>query len=125
MRGTGLSWPVALIYATLLLGGFLRSLQFTAYTAIAYADIPRNRMGGATSLYSTVQQLSTTIGISIGAATLQIAMFASGVDVPTLVDFSIGFIVVGLIALVGAPMSLSIPHTAGSELSGHVHTGSG
>ncbi len=62
------SWPLAAIYAVLLTGGFFRSLQFTAYNSVAYADIPRARMSAATSLYSTQQQLAQTLGISLGAA---------------------------------------------------------
>ena len=54
------SWPVALIYIVLLVGGFFRSLQFTAYNALAYGEIPRERMSAATSLYSTIQQVSLT-----------------------------------------------------------------
>jgi EmrB/QacA subfamily drug resistance transporter len=115
------SWPVFGIYAVLLFGGFLRSLQFTAYNAIAYADIPRQRISGATSLYSTIQQLSITLGISAGAAALQISMALGGVSRPTLLDFSIGFLVVGLISLLGAPASLMMPALAGAELSGHPH----
>ena len=52
-RRSAPSWPLAAIYAVLLTGGFFRSLQFTAYNTIAYADIPRARMSAATSLYST------------------------------------------------------------------------
>ena len=66
-------WPIAAVYAVLIFAGFLRSLQFTAYNTIAYADIPRARMSAATSLYSTIQQLSLTFGVTIGAAVLAVA----------------------------------------------------
>ena len=48
------TWPAAAIYAALLIGGFFRSLQFTAYNTLAYGDVPRSRMSSATSLYVTV-----------------------------------------------------------------------
>ena len=60
------TWPAAAIYAALLIGGFFRSLQFTAYNTLAYGDVPRSRMSSATSLYVTCQQLAATIGISAG-----------------------------------------------------------
>ena len=66
------SWPVALIYAILLVGGFLRSLQFTAYNTLAYGDVPRARMSSATSLYTAGQQLAATIGVSAGAVALEL-----------------------------------------------------
>ena len=113
------SWPLAAIYAALLVGGLFRSLQFTAYNTIAYGDIPAARMSAATSLYATLQQVSLTLGVTVGAATLELAMAASGHRHPGLGDFSAGFVVVGAIALLGAPVSLLMPRTAGAELSGH------
>ena len=71
-------WPSIAIYGALILGGFLRSLQFTAYNTIAYADIARERMSAATSLYSTIQQLSLTLGITVGAAALEFATVGLG-----------------------------------------------
>jgi EmrB/QacA subfamily drug resistance transporter len=62
------TWPAAAIYAALLIGGFFRSLQFTAYNTLAYGDVPRSRMSSATSLYVTGQQLAATIGASHGGA---------------------------------------------------------
>ncbi len=42
--------PFAVIALLLLIGGFLRSLQFTALNALSYADIDRNDASKATSL---------------------------------------------------------------------------
>ena len=36
------TWPAAALYAVLLVGGFLRSLQFTAYNTLAYGDVSRH-----------------------------------------------------------------------------------
>ena len=115
-------WPLAAIYAALLVGGFMRSLQFTAYNTLAYADVPRAKMSAATSLYATLQQLSLTLGITCGAAVLEIAVRHGGRTAPDLADFSLGFLVVAAIALAAAPVSLMMPRNAGSELSGqNVH----
>ena len=112
-------WPAAGLYAVLLAGGFVRSLQFTAYNTIAYADIPRARMSAATSLYATLQQLSLTLGITVGAAALQVSTWWSGREAPGVADFSAGFLVVAGVALLAAPMALRLPRDAGAELSGH------
>jgi EmrB/QacA subfamily drug resistance transporter len=110
------AWPAAAVYAALLIGGFFRSLQFTAYNTIAYADIPRPRMSAATSLYSTLQQVSLTLGISAGAASLEFAMIASGRTVPGVADFSLAFLVVAAISAVAAPLSRLMPRDAGADL---------
>jgi EmrB/QacA subfamily drug resistance transporter len=113
-------WPVVGIYAVLLLGGFFRSLQFTAYNALAYADIPRERMSAATAAYSTFQQLFLTTGIAIGAASLEFTSRLGGHATPTFGDFSLAFLVVALFSITAAPASLLMPREAGAELSGHV-----
>lgn len=113
------TWPLGAIYAVLLAGGFFRSLQFTAYNSLAYADIPRERMSGATASYSTFQQLFLTVGIAVGAASLELTSALGGRARPTLDDFSLAFIVVAVFALSAAPASLLMPREAGEELSGH------
>jgi EmrB/QacA subfamily drug resistance transporter len=113
------AWPVAAIYLVLLTGGFFRSLQFTAYNTIAYADIPRARMSGATSLYATLQQVSLTLGVTFGAASLEATMALSGRAAPLTADFATAFVAVGVVALLAAPVSWLMPRDAGAELSGH------
>ncbi len=114
-------WPVPALYAVLIAAGFLRSLQFTAYNTLAYAEIPRNRMSAATSLYATVQQLSLTFGITVGAGTLALMGILSGREHVAVSDFSVAFLVVAAMMLVAAPASLLMPHDAGAEMSGHRH----
>jgi hypothetical protein len=112
-------WPLWGIYVILLTGGFFRSLQFTAFNTIAYADIPRERMSAATSLYSTIQQLSLTLGITAGAAALEASMRLSGHGAPALVDFSAAFLVVAMFSLAAAPVCATLAGDAGEEMSGH------
>ena len=111
-------WENWEMFALLLVGGTFRSLQFSAFNTVVYADIPRARMSGATSLYSTVQQLSMTIGITIGAASLEVARAFTGSAVPSVGDFSVAFAGVGLLALAASPLVLTISRDAGAEMSG-------
>src|SRR5215472_3640908 len=112
------TWPAAAIYAALLVGGFFRSLQFTAYNTLAYGDVPRSHMSSATSLYVTGQQLAATIGISAGAVSLEISMALAGHTVPQVIDFSHAFLVVAIFTLAAAPIALLMPRDAGDELTG-------
>ncbi len=112
------TWPAAAIYAALLIGGFFRSLQFTAYNTLAYGDVPRNRVSAATSLYTAAQQLAATIGISAGAAALEVAMTLSGHGSPTTWDFSMAFIAVSIFTLAAGPIALLMPRDAGDDLAG-------
>ncbi len=112
------TWPAAAIYGVLLVGGFLRSLQFTAYNTLAYGDVPRPRMSAATSLYTAGQQLAATIGVSAGAISLELARVISGHDAVQPADFSVAFLVVAAMTLAAAPVALLMPRTAGDDLTG-------
>jgi LPXTG-motif cell wall-anchored protein len=112
------AWPVAAIYAVLVANGCLRSLQFTAYNSIAYADVPAARMSAATTLYSAMQQVSLTIGIPISAAALQWARVSHGHALPETGDFTLAFLVVAGISALAGPASLFLAQGAGREMSG-------
>ncbi len=113
-------WPALLISFLLLLGGFFRSLQFTAFNTIAYSDVPRARISAATSLYSTIQQLTLTLGIVIGAAVLEVAStLHRHAHAAAPVDFAIAFLLVGLIGGLSVPICAKLSPEAGEAVSGH------
>ena len=112
------SWPAWTMFLLLLVGGTFRSVQFSSFNTLVYADIPRPQMSAATSLYSTIQQLSLTIGITMGAASLEIARTFSGHAEPSLGDFSLAFLVVSVLALLASPLAARLPREAGAEMTG-------
>ncbi len=112
------SWPLWGMYAVLLVTGYLRSLQFTAYNSIAYADVPPARMSAATTLYSAMQQISLTVGIPISAGVLHVAR--RGHLVPQAGDFALAFFAVAAISALASPASMLLPKGAGAEMSGKV-----
>lgn len=117
------AWPAAAIYAVLLIGGFFRSLQFTAYNTLAYGDVPRERMSSATSLYTAGQQLAATIGVSTGALALEVAMTLSGHHPGRPGDFSAAFLAVSCLPLLAAPVALFMPRGSGDDLAGRQAAG--
>ena len=111
-------WPTWAMFLLLLVGGTFRSLQFSSFNTIVYADIARPRMSAATSLYSTIQQLSLTIGITMGAASLEVARGITGNETPSLADFSAAFLVVTILALAASPLCATLPREAGADMTG-------
>jgi EmrB/QacA subfamily drug resistance transporter len=111
--------PLWVIYAVLLVGSFLRSLEFTAFNTLAYADIPARSMSQATSLYSTVQQLSLTLGVAIGAGALEFSVRVGGHTHPEPDDFALAFLVVAAASALAAPLCWFLAKDAGQEVSGH------
>src|SRR5207244_5239245 len=94
--------PFGIMIAVLLVGGFFRSLQFTATNTIAYADVDTRRMSRATSLVSVAQQLSIAAGGAVGALCVELALQIKGGHVITAEDFRPAFLVIGTIAAAGA-----------------------
>lgn len=112
------STPHALIVAVLFLGGCLRSLQFTCVNAIAYADIESRDMSAATSLASVAQQISLSLGVTIGALALEGAAAWHGRSGIEAADFGPAFLVVALISGASVLAFRRLSADAGAEISG-------
>lgn len=112
------SWPVWAMHLMLAVGGFFRSLQFTAFNTVAFADIRRHRMADATGFYSTAQQVSLTLGVVAAAGALEAAMGVAGHARPTAGDFSAAFFAVTAVAVLAVPVCLRLPADAGDAMAG-------
>ena len=110
--------PYMLMVGVLLAGGFFRSLQFTSLNAMAYADIERERMSAASSLANVTQQLSLSLGVTIGAFILEHAAAAHGRTTVAAGDFTIAFAVVAVISATSFWFNLRLEKNAGAEVSG-------
>jgi EmrB/QacA subfamily drug resistance transporter len=107
--------PVGLMTGLLLISGFFRSLQFTSVNALNYADVPVARMSRATTFASVAQQLSLSIGISLGAIMLELV--SRGGEL-TASSFRPAFLVVGALSAVSAIPFFLLARDAGDEMSG-------
>jgi len=111
--------PISFIIATLLAGGFFRSLQFTCLNTLAYADVSQPAMSGASTLASMAQQLFLSLGVTIAALTLHVSLALRSATQLDSNDFAIGFVVVGLISMGSILFFLPLAHHAGAEVSRH------
>ena len=100
------------------MGGFFRSLEFTAINAIAYADVPNSRMSQATSFVSAAQQVSLSIGVAGAALILETVRARRGDVTLTVADFTPAFVIVAVISALSAVTFWRLPRDAGAELSG-------
>lgn len=97
--------PVWLILGVMFFSGMFRSMQFSAITTLAFADIPQEKMTPANTFYSTIQQMSAGMGIAMGAVLLRLSNYVnkSG-EHYSVADFRIAFLlvaVVGFLSLLG------------------------
>jgi EmrB/QacA subfamily drug resistance transporter len=110
--------PHAMIFTVLLIGGCLRSLQFTSLNAISFAEVSQREMSQATSLMSVGQQLSMSLGVMIGAYALQGAAWIRGGPGLLAQDFQMAFFVVSVVAMTSVIYFLKLSPAAGAELAG-------
>ena len=108
--------PYLVMVAVLFMGGVSRSLQFTAINAIAYSDVPQERMSSATSFNSVLQQLSRSIGITVAAFGLQAMQQMQGVQQIVAASFPPVFALVALISLTSIFGVLKLAPDAGATL---------
>jgi EmrB/QacA subfamily drug resistance transporter len=110
--------PSAAILVLLLIGGFFRSLQFTSTNTLAFADVPPTRISRATSLTSTAQQLSISMGVALGATLLHLTLLWRGTSDLAADDFWPAFVVVALLSSASVFIYARLAPDAGAEVSG-------
>jgi EmrB/QacA subfamily drug resistance transporter len=110
--------PLLLIMILLVVGGFFRSLQFTAINTLAYSEVEPERMSRATTLVSVNQQLAVSAGVAIGAFSVQATMWVHHVNDLSAGVFAPGFIVVSIISTLSAYFFWEMPLDAGHQVSG-------
>ncbi len=110
--------PIILMMGFLLVGGFIRSLEFTSINALAYAEIDPGAMSRATSFSAVAQQLSLSLGIAVGAFVIDMARDMRGAATLTTADFRWAFVVVAVISASSIVSFLRLPADAGTSLVG-------
>src|SRR6202165_1936592 len=110
--------PLLLIMILLVVGGFFRSLQFTAINTLSYAEVEPAQMSRATTLVSVNQQLAVSAGVAIGAFSVESTLWFHHTSELIASDFAPGFIVVAIISTVSAYFFFQMPADAGPQGSG-------
>ncbi len=109
--------PHWLIASLLLVGGFLRSLQFTALNALSYADVEPAEMSRATSFASVAQQVSLSFGVAVAGLVLETMRASRGEVAVTQGDFSAAFLVVAAVSALSIFFFIPLPKDAGASLT--------
>ncbi len=109
--------PVWLMVAILLIGGFFRSLMFTAVNTLTYADITSEHMSRASSFAAMAQQLGISLGVSCAAVTLNVSMTWRGATHLAMTDIIWGFMVVGTLAASSIFSFARLASNAGDHLN--------
>ena len=110
--------PIWVIVVVLVTVGAFRSVEYTAISALAYSDVPRELMGSASTLVSTSNQVTNGGGVAVAAVLLNLIAYARGagghVDVP---DFQLAFVGVAILGTIATLIFSRLPADAGASLA--------
>lgn len=107
------------IAALLFLGGFFRSLLFTALNALAFVDLPAGRMSSGSTVQSMAQSLAQSIGIAMTTGVVHAgAMWHGGAGTGT-ASIAPVFLVLAGVTLAGLIFFIPLPRDVGHDVSGH------
>jgi EmrB/QacA subfamily drug resistance transporter len=113
--------PLPMLLVLLVLSGIFRSIGFTTYNSVAFADVQPEQMTHANTLMSTVQELGAGLGVAVGALLVSLGgsladtlALGSGADEP----FRVAFLLLAVILALPAIEALMLPRTAGNTVTG-------
>lgn len=110
------STPVAVIVVLLALGGVFRSIGFSAYNTVQFADVPPEKLSDANTLSSTLQQVGTALGIAVAALAVRIGVVVVGDDDAAAagdLPYRFAFVVAAAIMLLPLAGAFRLPPDAG------------
>ena len=110
--------PQPLMFALLVCSGALRSIGFSAYNSVQYADIEPGQLPSANSLSSTLSQLGTGMGIAVAALSLRLLGGGSERGGGQLLPYRGAFVVMAVLMLLSAADSLRLPSGTAAHVSG-------
>ncbi len=117
----GAGTPVWLIVAQAFAFGFFSSLQFTSMNTLVYADISEEQTSSASTIASTIQQMSISFGIAI--ASLATAFFVADrfhTSAPEMIQgIHKTFIVLGGLTILSSFVFRELKTDDGSNVSQH------
>jgi EmrB/QacA subfamily drug resistance transporter len=110
--------PTLLIAVVLVLSGVFRSVGFSAYNSLQFADIEPKDLADANTLSSTLQQVAAGLGVAVGALLLRLSDHAVGpAPEPLVTAYGLTFILLAVIMLQPLIQAVGLHRSAGAELT--------
>lgn len=114
----GVGTPPVVIAVILVISGALRSVGFTAYNSLAFADVDGDRITHANTFNATAQELFSGFGIALGAIALTLSTgLVEGLGRPSGDAFSVSFAVLGILMIVVVIGGVVLPKNAGRAVT--------
>lgn len=115
--------PEPLIFTLLLFSGAFRSIGFSAYASVQYADIVPGQLPSANAISATLVQLAAAAGIAVGALFLRLFETTQVFGADHVAAYKGAFIAMAVLMLISTVDSLTLHRHAGAEVSGGAKRG--
>ncbi len=111
--------PLVVVGVLLVLSGIFRSVGFSAYNSLQFADLDTDDLTDANTLASTLQQVAVGLGVAIGAVILRAVDLAAGpAGVASVTPYAVAFVVLAVLMLHPLVEALVLHRAAGNEVAG-------
>ena len=112
--------PLWLIVAQAFVYGAFQSLQFSSMNTLVYADIPPDRTSNASSIASTLQQMSVSFGVAAAGLTTAFFIPASVRSNPAQMvhGLHLAFLALGAVTVLSTAVFWRLKADDGGDLSG-------
>ncbi|GAA1848695.1 MFS transporter [Microlunatus capsulatus] len=111
--------PLVVIGAVLLLSGVFRSVGFSAYNSLQFADLEPADMTDANTLASTLQQVAVGLGVAVGAVILRVVDLTAGPGATgPVTPYAVAFVVLAVLMLAPLVEAVVLHRSAGDEVAG-------
>ena len=109
--------PLPVVCVLLFVAGMVRSMNFTAITTLAFADVPDDMRAGASALATMLQQVSMALAVALAASVLGASQALRDASTLALVDFRHGWFAIGLLMAAATLMTIRLDPLAGVAVS--------
>ena len=116
---TDASTPIPAFAVLLLVAGAFRSIGFTAYNSLQFADVPPDLTSGANTLAATTQQIAVAFGIAIAALAVRsmLALAAAVAPGSPALGYRWAFAAIAVLLVVPVVETALLPRHAGAEVA--------
>jgi len=115
LRPTTPIWLTAMI---LVVSGAFRSIGFSGYNSLQFADIDADHLAEANTLSSTLQQVAAGLGVAVGALLLRLSGQALGTPSEGVITaYGLAFVLLAVIMMQPLVQAVRLHRSAGDELT--------
>ncbi len=110
-------WPLPLFYLAIGLQGVALSIPLVVTSAATYVEVPAERTAQAATLYTTVQQLTLSLGVTTGVWSISLMGWISSSGERDNLTYAGSIVILAVITLLASPAAARLDRETMGRLS--------